>query len=112
MNSKDVYLLENIISFCNGIENTIARFGDDFETFNSDIDYQDACELKVIQIGEIVNSLSDSFKDSHPEVAWRNIIGTRNIITHDYGELDNRKVWDTLKHDIPELKSFCSKIIK
>ena len=97
MEHKDHFILQNIVDFCDAISNTIKRFGDNFELFDNDVDYQDACELKIIQIGELVNSLSDSFKNSHPEMPWREIVGTRNFITHDYGVLSNQKVWDTLK---------------
>ena len=68
--------------------------------------------MKIVQIGEIVNNLDSAFKDIHPEIPWRNIVGTRNIITHDYGVLSNAKVWETIKKDIPELRSFCTKQIK
>lgn len=111
MEHKDVFILKNIIEFCDGITNAISRFGDNFEAFDGDIDYQDACELKIIQIGELVSNLSDSFKDAHPEIPWKDIVGTRNFITHDYGVLSNQKVWDTLKNDIPALKTYCEKQI-
>lgn len=111
MESKDVYLLENIIGFCDGIMRAVARFGDSFEVFDTDEDYQDACELKIIQIGELVNNLSDAFKTGHPEVPWASIVGTRNFITHEYGSLSNTKVWETIKNDIPELRKFCAKLI-
>ena len=111
MEHKDSFIIGNIADFCDAIANTINRFGDDFEIFDKDVDYQDACELKIIQIGELVNELSNDFKNSHPEIPWRNIVGTRNIITHDYGVLSNRKIWNTLKNDIPELRAFCKKTL-
>lgn len=107
MEHKTFYQLSNIVDFCDGIARAVARFGDDFESFDGDVDYQDACELKIIQIGEIVSALSDEFKEAHPEIPWRNIVGTRNIITHDYGVLSNAKVWNMIKDDIPELRRFC-----
>ena len=107
MESKDVFLLENIIGFCEGIERAVARFGDDYRIFDGDLDYQDACEMKIVQMGENVADLSEGFKEQHPEIPWRNIVGTRNIIVHDYGVLSSEKVWETIKNDIPRLKDFC-----
>ena len=111
MEHKTFYQLSNIVDFCDGISKTVNRFGDDFGVFDGDADYQDACEMKIVQIGEIVNSLDASYKDAHPEIPWRNIIGTRNIIIHDYGVLSNAKVWEMIKRDIPALREFCTKQI-
>ncbi len=112
MEHKDSFILSNIVEFCDLIAGTIKRFGDDFEVFDRGVDYQDTYELRIIQIGELVNDLSDAFKNAHPEIPWKSIVGTRNIITHDYGVLSNSKVWDTLKNDIPELRRFCVGIVK
>ena len=62
----------------------------------------------LFRLEKNVNSLSDRFKDSYPEISWKNIIGTRNIIVHDYGVISNQKVWNTLKNDIPLLREFCA----
>ena len=96
-----------VIVFANSIQN----YDDNFETFDNDLDFQDACELRIIQIGENVNNLSEAFKEKHPEIPWKNIVGTRNIIVHDYGVISNQKVWETLKSDIPALRDFCVKQI-
>lgn len=111
MDEKDVFILESIVDFCDRIANSIQKYGDSFEVFDNDLDFQDACGLRIIQIGENVNSLSNRFKETHPEILWKNIIGTRNIIVHDYGVISNRKVWETLKNDIPALRDFCAKQI-
>ena len=111
MEPKDVFILESIIELCDRISDSVKRYGDSFEAFDSDLDFQDACELRIVQIGENVNSLSDSFKNSNPEISWRNIVGTRNIIVHDYGVISNQKVWETIRTDIPILREFCAKKI-
>lgn len=108
MDKKDVFILESIIDFCDRIANSIQKYGDDFGVFENDLDFQDSCQLRIIQIGENVSSLSDNFKESHPEIPWKNIVGTRNIIVHDYGVISNQKVWETLKNDIPALRDFCA----
>ena len=54
-------------------------------------------------VGEAASRLSDGFQDQHPEVPWRAIRGMRNLVAHDYGRIDHRIVWNTLKTDFPEL---------
>ena len=39
-------------------------------------------------IGEAARHLSDEFKETHSEIQWEQIIGMRNIIVHDYFEID------------------------
>lgn len=39
-------------------------------------------------IGEASRVLSATLRDRHPEVPWSNIIGMRNILAHNYFEID------------------------
>lgn len=38
-------------------------------------------------IGEIARKISEPFRKQHPEIPWRRIIGQRNVIAHEYGEI-------------------------
>ena len=55
-------------------------------------------------IGEAANMLSASFKEAHPEVAWRDISGMRNFLVHEYFRVDNDTVWAAIHSEIVELK--------
>lgn len=112
MQHKDIYLLEDVIENCAQIENFIDRFGDSFEKFSNDIAYQNSCAFCLFQIGESVNALSDFFRNSHKEIEWRQIVGLRNLLAHEYGHIDIASFWKTLKEDVPRLRSACEKIIK
>lgn len=39
-------------------------------------------------IGEAARRISDATKAACPNIDWRRIIGLRNIVVHDYGEVD------------------------
>ncbi|MFZ1719722.1 MAG: DUF86 domain-containing protein [Candidatus Moraniibacteriota bacterium] len=62
-----------------------------------------ARELSII--GEAASHLSEEFRLSHPEIPFRNIIGMRNIIVHEYAGVDAQFLWDTGKQDLPLLKT-------
>ena len=108
MENKDVFILEEIISYCDKINNALEKHNNSRVEFDGDLDFQEACAFRAIQIGELVNSLSSKFMENHPEIEWRNIVAFRNIITHDYGKIDIDKMWDTLIVDIPRLREFCA----
>lgn len=112
MQHKDTFILEDILDYCNKIEATVERFGgSNYDKFLDDLDFQNSCSFEIFQIGELANSLSENFKKQHPEVEWRKIIGMRNIIAHDYADANLKIVWKVIKNRIPELKTFCKKII-
>ena len=111
MDAKDVFILETIVEYCDRILKAISDCGNDFESFDNSLDHQDSCSFRLIQIGEEINSLSDIFKDAHPEIPWRDIVGTRNLLTHEYGKASTAKIWDTLTNDIEPLRSFCAEQI-
>ncbi len=54
-------------------------------------------------IGEAARRVSSEFQEKHPEIPWREIIGQRNILAHEYGEIDYEILYRTAKEDIPAL---------
>jgi len=65
---------------------------------------QDAMMFRLIQISEESRKLSESFKAEHNSVPWSALVGLRNRIVHDYGNVDLTVVYDTLSVDIPVMK--------
>ena len=55
------------------------------EEFLEDRMIQAAVEREVEIIGEAARRISDAFKEAHPEVPWRNIVGMRNLLAHEFG---------------------------
>ena len=62
-----------------------------------------ATERGVEIIGEAARRLSATFTSSHPEVPWRKIIGQRNILAHEYGQIDHELLYKTATDDLPAL---------
>lgn len=54
-------------------------------------------------IGEAARQMPKSFREKHPEVPWRETIGLRNVIAHEYFGLDNEIIWDVIQTQIPVL---------
>lgn len=71
--------------------------------FNS-LQIQDAVCRRLQIIGEAANALPDDFTSRYSEVPWREIVGMRNFIIHEYFRVDLDRVWDTVQKSLPELQ--------
>ena len=97
---RNASILEHIISYCDQIQQTVERFGDDYALFESDPIYRNAAALCILQIGELVGKLTDDFREQHPAVPWRQIKAMRNIVAHSYGSVDPETTWEIITSDI------------
>ena len=109
---RNASMLEHIISYCDQIQQTVERFGDDYALFESDPIYRNAAALCILQIGELVGKLTDDFREQHPAVPWRQIKAMRNIVAHSYGSVDPETTWEIITSDIPYLKRYCQVILE
>ena len=64
---------------------------------------QDAVIRQVGIIGEAASKLSATFRASHPTVSWHEIVGMRNVVVHQYWDVDLNAVWEAATVDIPAL---------
>lgn len=55
-------------------------------------------------IGEAANMLTEQLRLAHPEVPWRQIVGMRHRIIHEYFAVQTDTVWDVVRADIPVLR--------
>jgi len=62
-----------------------------------------AVERLLMIIGEAANHVSTKFQDEHPEIEWAQIIGLRNILAHEYGEVKMDKIYLAATKSIPAL---------
>lgn len=54
-------------------------------------------------IGEAAQRVTPSFQEAHPQIPWREIIGMRHRIVHDYLNVDEDVVWEVVRNDLPGL---------
>ena len=77
--------------------------GLDFTRYSNDRRTQLAVERSLGIIGEAAGRVSAKFCDAHPEIPWRQIIGQRNVLIHEYGEIKQERIWKVVKENIPQL---------
>ena len=75
----------------------------DKESFLADVKSQDAVIRRFEIIGEAARRISDSFRSNHPELPWAEMIGMRNLLIHEYDDVDLHVVWRTVVYELPDL---------
>jgi uncharacterized protein with HEPN domain len=81
------------------------------EEYENDITLRLALTHLVQMIGEAAQHVPKPFRDAHPEVPWREIIGMRHRIVHDYLNVDEEVVWHVVQDDLPTLVETLKRII-
>jgi uncharacterized protein with HEPN domain len=64
---------------------------------------QNAVLLQCTVPGEAAKRVSSEFRNTHPEIPWRKIVGFRNVVAHDYFQIDAHRAWKIASRDIPAL---------
>lgn len=110
MQSKDKLALQGILESVN----KITAYTKDIktsDTFRQNDLIFDACLINLVNIGEMVNRLSDNFIEEHNSIEWHKIKGLRNIIAHDYFGIDYDEIWSVINNHLPRLKQFIDSIV-
>jgi len=63
-------------------------------------------------IGEAASKLTPSFRKTHHDIPWPQIIKMRHVLVHDYFGIDLAEVWAAVERDLPSLKKQVSTILK
>lgn len=80
--------------------------------FLKDFQVQDAVIRRLEIIGEAAKNLPEELIKGNPDIPWKKIIGTRDILIHHYFGIDMEVIWKILKKRIPELKEIIQELLK
>ena len=62
--------------------------------------------------GESTKNLTMEFRDSHPEVKWRQMAGFRDVLIHGYFGIDETQLWKGAKEFAPEAISKIEQMVE
>jgi uncharacterized protein with HEPN domain len=108
-NESDSAYLWDIEDACNDIIKFIENTS--YADFENNKMKRFAVERQLLVVGEAANHLSAECRNSHPDVPWKFIIGLRNIIAHDYGEILVNRIYKIASENVADLRSEIRKII-
>jgi uncharacterized protein with HEPN domain len=98
-----ILFLEDLLNAIERIERYTAN--QTFEEFRDNEMAADAVVRNFEIIGEAAKNVPDRIMRKYPFVEWKEAIGFRNVLIHDYFGIDLEAVWDTIKNNIPSLKT-------
>jgi uncharacterized protein with HEPN domain len=73
--------------------------------YDADVALRLALAHLVQNIGEAARRVSPQLQQAHPDIPWRNIVGIRHKVVHDYFYVDYDIIWDVVTSDLPGLVS-------
>jgi uncharacterized protein with HEPN domain len=98
---KDPAYLWDMLQAAKEVESMLEGY--DLSAFLADRVMVRAIERSVEILGDSARRVSSTYRKDHTEIPWREIIGQRNILAHEYGQIDHELLYKTATEDIPDL---------
>lgn len=88
--------MEKVMEFTKDME--------EYDDFVGDDKTMSAAIRKLEIIGEAVKKIPSKVKNKYSQIPWKDMAGMRDKLIHEYFGVDSKRVWKTVKKDIPNLK--------
>jgi uncharacterized protein with HEPN domain len=71
-----------------------------------------AVERQLEVMGQAANKVSIETQNNLENIPWKKIIGLRNKLAHDYGEILAERIWGITKNSLQDLQKELEKIVE
>jgi uncharacterized protein with HEPN domain len=105
MTPRDREALERIIECADAINAYVERTGDNWSDDGMAVD---AVAKRLEEIGEQAKRITSDTLGAMPDVDWPNVKGMRDVIAHDYLDVQVEVVIDVVRDDLPGLRQAAS----
>ena len=82
------------------------------EDFLQDEDFKRASIRSLEIIGEASKKIPKEVREKYSSIPWKEMAGMRDKLIHEYFGVNYFVVYETIKRDIPELKSKIENVLK
>src|SRR5437764_1140407 len=100
MSERDLQYLKHILDCIKDVETFVV--GHTQTTFVTDKKIFNASIRMFEIIGEATKRIKSDFKDKNKHIEWKKIAGLRDVLIHDYEDVD--AVWQIINVNLPHLK--------
>jgi uncharacterized protein with HEPN domain len=67
------------------------------------VQLQDSVIRRLLVIAEAARRVSETIRQTLPNISWSEINGMRNRLVHEYDDVNLNIVWDVVQSEIPPL---------
>ncbi|MDP2982802.1 MAG: DUF86 domain-containing protein [Candidatus Latescibacter sp.] len=68
--------------------------------------------IKLVEIiGEAAGRVSTPMRDTHKQIPWKQIIGTRHRLVHGYDQIDFDILWKIVSFELPRISEQLEEIL-
>jgi uncharacterized protein with HEPN domain len=71
--------------------------------FVANVQLQDSVIRRLLVIAEAARRVSETTRQTLPNISWQEINGMRNRLVHEYDDVNLNIVWDVIRFEIPTL---------
>lgn len=93
--------IQDILQSISGIQQRIA--GKSLLEIQRDETLTKAILYDFMVIGEAARNIPVEIQSRYPTIPWRVMGDMRNIVTHEYFQIDIETIWETIQQDLPLL---------
>jgi len=99
MNERDKNILLKIVEEAAALAQML--HGIDESAFLTNDEKMRATCMTLINIGELVKNLDDSFRERHDQIPWKDMAGLRDVTAHGYFTLRMSDIWISAATELP-----------
>lgn len=81
------------------------------DQFRADGKTIDAVVRNLAIIGEAARQIPSEVRSKYPNVAWEEMVGMRDKVSHEYFGVDLKIIWETVKNDLAALREQINRVM-
>lgn len=106
---RDLALLWDMRKFARQAHDLVKRIS--FKRLDEDPIRKLALERSLEVLGEAARRMSAEFRGRNAQIGWRDLVGQRNVLAHDYGKINHRRLYDSTRRMVPSLLAELERIL-